>query len=169
MLVVVTEENGRVCIVYDDGDAPDQPIRAVFQSDGKSTCYHSNGNIWYDVLTFIILICMYIHLKYNTPIWMSLHLCSRCRLSLNRSGGQCLDERGARVRRWCWSNLSLTPLYPVFLSLNKIVGVRVLKKEQVFVSFLAGGQQAKFSVGSCIQVKVDKRFSSKINIKKYIL
>ncbi|XP_026231211.1 glutamate-rich protein 6 [Anabas testudineus] len=120
VVVVVTEENGRVCIVYDDSDSPEQPIRAVFQSDGKSTCYHSNGNIW---------------------------------LSLNRSGGQCLDELGARVRRWCWSKLSLTPtpLYPVFLSLNKIVGVRVLGKEQVFVSFLAKGQQAKFSVGTCIQ------------------
>lgn len=55
VVVVVTEENGRVCIVYDDIDAPEQPIRAVFQSDGKSACYHSNGNIWYNVLRFIIL------------------------------------------------------------------------------------------------------------------
>ncbi|XP_071347364.1 uncharacterized protein [Trachinotus anak] len=114
LVVVVTEENGRVCVVYDDRDAPSQPIRAVFQSDGRATCYHSNGNIW---------------------------------LSLNGSGGQCLDEAGARVRRWSWSSLSLTPtpLHPVFLSLNKTVGVRVLGKEQVFVSFLAQGQQAKFS------------------------
>ncbi|XP_071347367.1 uncharacterized protein [Trachinotus anak] len=118
LVVVVTEENGRVCVVYDDRDAPSQPIRAVFQSDGRATCYHSNGNIW---------------------------------LSLNGSGGQCLDEAGARVRRWSWSSLSLTPtpLHPVFLSLNKTVGVRVLGKEQVFVSFLAQGQQAKFSVGTC--------------------
>ncbi|XP_039999549.1 uncharacterized protein LOC120798854 isoform X2 [Xiphias gladius] len=118
LVVVVTEENGRVCIVYDDSYAPNQSIRAVFQSDGRATCYHSNGNIW---------------------------------LSLNRSGGQCLDEGGARVRRWSWSSLSLTPtpLHPVFLSLNKTVGVRVFGKEQVFVSFLAQGQQAKFSVGTC--------------------
>ncbi|XP_022610901.1 glutamate-rich protein 6-like isoform X1 [Seriola dumerili] len=118
LVVVVTKENGRVCIVYDDSDTPNQPIRAVFQSDGRAACYHSNGNIW---------------------------------LSLNRSGGQCLDEAGARVRRWSWSSVSLTPtpLHPVFLSLNKTVGVRVLGKEQVFVSFLAQGQQAKFSVGTC--------------------
>ncbi|XP_074507057.1 uncharacterized protein LOC141777032 [Sebastes fasciatus] len=118
LVVVVTEENGRVCIVYDDSDAAYQPIRAMFQSDGRATCYHSNGNIW---------------------------------LTLDSSGGQCLDETGARVRRWSWSSLSLTPtpLHPVFLSLNKTVGVRVLGKEQVFVSFLARGQQAKFSVGSC--------------------
>ncbi|TKS79879.1 Glutamate-rich protein 6 [Collichthys lucidus] len=118
LVVVVTEENGRVCIVYDDGDAPCQPFRAMFQSDGRATCYHSNGNIW---------------------------------LALNRSGGQCLDEEGARVRRWSWSSPSFTPtpLHPVFLSLTKAIGVRVLGREKVFVSFLARGQQAKFSVGTC--------------------
>ncbi|XP_031711216.1 glutamate-rich protein 6 isoform X2 [Anarrhichthys ocellatus] len=116
LVVVVTEENGRVCIVYDDSSY--QPIRALFQSDGRATCYHSNRNIW---------------------------------LSLNSSGGQCLDEVGARVRRWSWSSRGVppTPLYPVFLSLNKTVGVRVFGKERVFVSFLARGQQAKFSVGTC--------------------
>ncbi|XP_041804918.1 glutamate-rich protein 6 [Chelmon rostratus] len=118
LVVVVTEEDGRVCIVYDDSDATHQPIRAVFQSDGRATCYHSNGNIW---------------------------------LALNRSGGQCLDEEGARLRQWSWSSLSLNPapLHPVFLSLNRTVGVRVLGREQVFVSLLARGQQAKFSVGTC--------------------
>ncbi|KAG7229309.1 hypothetical protein INR49_012967, partial [Caranx melampygus] len=118
LVVVVTKDKGRVCIVYDDSNAPSQSIRGVFQSDGRATCYHSNGNIW---------------------------------LSLNRAGGQCLDEAGARVRRWSWSSLSITstPLHPVFLSFNKAIGVRVLGREQVFVSFLAEGQQARFSVGSC--------------------
>ncbi|KAM4605270.1 glutamate-rich protein 6 [Polymixia lowei] len=116
LVVVVTEAKGRVCIVY-DSYAPEQPIRALFQSDGRATCYHSNGNIW---------------------------------LNLDKSGGQCLDETGARVQRWRWSSLGLTfPLRPVFLSLNKILGVRVLGQEQVFVSFLSCGQQAKFSVGAC--------------------
>lgn len=50
LVVVVTEENGRVCVVYDDGDAPCQPFRAMFQSDGRATCYHSNGNIWYKAM-----------------------------------------------------------------------------------------------------------------------
>ncbi|XP_042353443.1 LOW QUALITY PROTEIN: glutamate-rich protein 6-like [Plectropomus leopardus] len=118
LIVVVTEENGRVCIVYDDSVASRQPVRAMFQSDGKATCYHSNGNIW---------------------------------LNLNSSGGQCFDELGARVRRWSWGSVGLAPapLHPVFLSLNEAVGVRVLGKEQVFVSFLAKGQQAKFSVATC--------------------
>ncbi|XP_035027228.2 glutamate-rich protein 6-like [Hippoglossus stenolepis] len=94
-------------------------MRAVFQSDGRAACYHSNGNIW---------------------------------LSLNTSGGQCLDEAGARVCRWRWDG----PLHPVFLSLNKAVGVRVIGRKQVFVSFLAQGQHAKFSVGTfCAQGESD--------------
>ncbi|XP_068197078.1 glutamate-rich protein 6 [Antennarius striatus] len=118
LIVIVTRDNGRVCIVYDDIDVPCQPVRAMFQSDGRATCYQSNGNIW---------------------------------LSLNRSGGQCLDENGSKVRHWSWNGRSLTPtqLHPIFLSLNKNVGVRVLGREQAFVSFLAKGQQAKFSVGNC--------------------
>ncbi|XP_039877714.1 glutamate-rich protein 6 isoform X2 [Simochromis diagramma] len=61
VLIVVTEHNGRVCIVYDDVSAPNQQIRAIFQSDGRATCYHTNGNIW---------------------------------LSLNMSGGRCLNNAG---------------------------------------------------------------------------
>ncbi|XP_071781185.2 uncharacterized protein LOC139931550 [Centroberyx gerrardi] len=137
LVIVVTERKGRVCIVYDDSHAPDRPIRAVFQSDGRATCYHSNGTIW---------------------------------LSLDRSGGQCLDEAGARVRRWSWSSLSLTPtpLRPVFLSLNRMVGIRVLGQERVFVSFLASGQRAKFSVGACcVQVPVNHyRLASGPSISK---
>ncbi|XP_023132289.2 glutamate-rich protein 6 isoform X2 [Amphiprion ocellaris] len=118
LIVVVTERNGRVCIVYDDSGAPKQPIRAVFQSDGRAACYHSNGNIW---------------------------------LVVNKSGGQCLNDAGARTCGWSWGSLSVTPtpLHPIFLSLNKAIGVRVLGNKQVFVSFLARGQQAKLSVGAC--------------------
>lgn len=114
IIVAVTKEHGRVCIVY---DTPCQAIRALFQSDGKGSCYHSNGNIW---------------------------------LTINKSGGQCLDPEGARARRWTWYSLGFTPtpLRPIFMSINKSIGLRVLGKEQVFVSFLAKGQQAKFNVGA---------------------
>ncbi|XP_069013402.1 uncharacterized protein [Embiotoca jacksoni] len=116
LVVVVTKENGRVCIVYDNSGAPNQPIRAVFQSDGRAACYHSSGSIW---------------------------------LVLNRTGGQCLSDAGAKVCRWSWGSQLPTPLHPIFLPLNKSVAVRVLKNQQVFVSFLAQGQQAKFHVGAC--------------------
>ncbi|XP_061653590.1 glutamate-rich protein 6 [Phyllopteryx taeniolatus] len=117
LVFVITKDKEKVCIVYDNNHVtPHGAIRAIFQSNGKATCYHSNGNIW---------------------------------LSLNRAGGQCLDEMGARIRRWSWKTLPPPHLPPLFLSLNKNVGVRVLGKDQIFVSFLANGQQARCSVGSC--------------------
>ncbi|KAM3605423.1 uncharacterized protein V6R79_025541 [Siganus canaliculatus] len=118
LIVVVTEEQGRVCIVYDDCNVPRQPIRGLFLSDGRATCYHRNGNIW---------------------------------LTLNTSGGQCFTETGARVRQWSWDSPSFSPMpfHPIFLPLNKTVGVRVLGRKQVFVSFLSKGRQTKFNVGSC--------------------
>ncbi|XP_077370991.1 glutamate-rich protein 6 [Festucalex cinctus] len=116
VVFVVTKEKQRVCIVYDNNIPPPRAIRAIFQCNGRATCYHSNGNIW---------------------------------LSLNSSGGQCLDETGARVRRWSWKTLPPPHLPPLFLSLNKHIGVRVLGKDHIFVSFLANGQQARCSVGSC--------------------
>ncbi|XP_053739037.1 glutamate-rich protein 6 [Synchiropus splendidus] len=117
LVVVLTKANGRVCIVYDDSGAPTQPIRAIFQSDGKVTCYHGDGSVW---------------------------------LLMDRSGGQCLNQSGVRVRRWSWSPSS-TPLLPVVLSLNRNIGVRVMGREQVYLSFLAKSQQARLSVGCCGQ------------------
>lgn len=43
-----TEDIGRMCIVYDDSSAPSEATRAIFHSDGRAKCYHSNRNIWWD-------------------------------------------------------------------------------------------------------------------------
>lgn len=129
ILVTVTSY-GRVCMVFDD--APGQPMRALFQSNGRGTCYHPNGNIW---------------------------------LIFNKYGGQCLDQEGARVRRWMWHRLMSTPLRPIFLSVNKSIGIRVLGKQQIFVSFLSNSRQAKFNVGawcdkgSCKEVQKPQRLA----------
>lgn len=137
ILVTVTAY-GRVCIVFDD--APGQPMRALFQSDGKGTCYHPNGNIWYR--NSLIL------LYGKTMIAIS---CGR--LIINKYEGQCLDSEGARVRRWTWHKLGSTPLKPIFLFINKSIGIRVLGKQQIFVSFLANSRQARFNVGAwCCKV-----------------
>ncbi|XP_037837972.1 glutamate-rich protein 6 isoform X3 [Kryptolebias marmoratus] len=135
LVVVLTEQNGRVCIVYDDNSVRCQRIRAVFQSDGRAACYHSNDSIW---------------------------------LVLNGSGGQCLTAAGARTCQWSWGGGSSTPtpLHPFFLSLNKTVGVRILGNKTVFVSFVASGQQAKFSVGSCCSQGECKASSSRSSASK---
>lgn len=44
--VMDTEDTGRVCIVYDDSSTPSEATRAIFHSDGRAKCYHSNRNIW---------------------------------------------------------------------------------------------------------------------------
>jgi len=79
------------------------------------------------------------------------------RISMSIQGGQYLDQAGSRVRRWMWPS-SVTspgphvPLRPIFISLNRHVGVRILGQDKITVSFLAMGQQAKFNVGTKVQV-----------------
>ncbi|XP_064929380.1 glutamate-rich protein 6 isoform X3 [Columba livia] len=122
-IIVVREKNQLICIVQEDKPSNGE-IQAVFSSSGRSTCYHPNGSVWV-----------------NTSV----------------QGGQHLDRTGGRVRRWMWPH-SVTspgpqvPLSPTFLSLNRHVGVRILGQDKITVSFLAMGQQAKFNVGTRVQV-----------------
>ncbi|XP_035392199.1 glutamate-rich protein 6 isoform X2 [Electrophorus electricus] len=118
-IILLTNEKDSVCVVHDDVSTY-CPIRALFQSSGRATCYHGNGSVW---------------------------------LSMDTWGGQSLDEGGTRTRRWSWTDHTQTPtpLKPIFLSLNQNVGVRVLGRQHIFVSFLASGQQTRFTVGSCIK------------------
>ncbi|XP_052404491.1 glutamate-rich protein 6 isoform X1 [Carassius gibelio] len=118
LALIILSSKERICIIHDDTPTPLCPVRALFQSNGRATCYYSNGSIW---------------------------------LSMDAWGGLSLDEGGRRIRTWSWTDKALTPtpLRPLFLSLNRNIGVRVLGQQLVFVSFLASGQQARFRVGSC--------------------
>lgn len=63
------------------------------------------------------------------------------------------------MRRWRWpSSIAASelqaPLSPIFISLNQHVGVRILGQDKVIVSFLAMGRQAKFNVGTKVQVSL---------------
>ncbi|NXB43003.1 ERIP6 protein, partial [Leucopsar rothschildi] len=109
------------CIVQED-ELRTTKIRALFQSDGSSTCYYPNGDEW---------------------------------INMSIQGGQYLDQAGNRIRRWMWPELSpgpQAPLSPIFISLNRHVGVRILAQDKIFVSFLAKGRQAKFNMGTKVQV-----------------
>ncbi|XP_035745890.1 glutamate-rich protein 6 isoform X2 [Egretta garzetta] len=122
-IIVVREKNQLICIVQEDKPS-NAKIQAVFKSNGRSTCYYPNGAVW------IIM-----------NIW----------------GGQYLDQEGSSVRRWTWPNSIMSsgphvPLRPIFISLNQHVGVRILGQDKITVSFLAMGQQAKFKVGTKVQV-----------------
>ncbi|NXX93477.1 ERIP6 protein, partial [Centropus bengalensis] len=122
-ILVVQEKNQLICIVRED-KAIKPKIQAVFKSSGRSTCYYPNGAVW---------------------------------INMNIQGGQYLDQGGNRVRRWKWPNSVLSPgphapLKPIFISLNRHVGVRILRQDKIIVSFLARGQQAKFNMGTKVQI-----------------
>ncbi|NXI86136.1 ERIP6 protein, partial [Rhipidura dahli] len=117
---VTRERDQLICIVQED-ELRTAKIRALFQSDGRSTCYYPNGDEW---------------------------------INMNIQGGQYLDQAGNRVRRWMWPNLSPgphVPLSPIFISLNRHVGVRILAQDKIFVSFLAMGRQAKLNMGTKVE------------------
>ncbi|NWY12233.1 ERIP6 protein, partial [Aphelocoma coerulescens] len=119
-IIVTRERDQLICIVQED-ELRTSKIRALFQSDGRSTCYYLNGDEW---------------------------------INMSIQGGQYLDQAGNRVRRWMWPNLSPgphVPLSPIFISLNRHVGVRILAQDKIFVSFLAMGRQAKLNMGTQVQ------------------
>ncbi|NXU91454.1 ERIP6 protein, partial [Xiphorhynchus elegans] len=122
LAIIVTREGKQwICTVLED-ELRSAQVRALFQSDGSSTCYYPNGDEW---------------------------------INMSIEGGQYLDQAGSRVRRWMWPNTSPGhhfPLSPIFISLNQHVGVRILAQDKIIVSFLAMGRQAKFNMGTKVQV-----------------
>ncbi|KAM9316504.1 glutamate-rich protein 6 [Gastrophryne carolinensis] len=123
IIIIPSKVKESLCIVQEDKEQ-DAEMLALFGSTGTATCYYPNGTVW---------------------------------LIINPLGGQISDRAGRRVRRWHWkmSDLS-TPcaqFKPIFLSLNHQVGVRILAQDKIYVSFLAMGKQAKFSVGRRVLTK----------------
>ncbi|NXS05467.1 ERIP6 protein, partial [Oxylabes madagascariensis] len=122
LAIIITRERDQHSLLVQEDELKTAKIRALFQSDGRSTCYYRNGDEW---------------------------------INMSIQGGQYLDQAGNRVRRWMWPNLSPephVPLSPIFISLNCHVGVRILAQDKIFVSFLAMGRQAKFNMGTKVQV-----------------
>ncbi|KFO94403.1 Protein FAM194A, partial [Buceros rhinoceros silvestris] len=125
-VIVARDKTQLVCIVRED-KLKNARIAAVFGSSGSSTCRYPSGAVW---------------------------------ITMNVQGGQYLDQAGSRMRRWMWPNSSTSsgphiPLSPIFISLNQHVGVRILRQDRIIVSFLAMGQQAKFNVGTKVQVSLE--------------
>ncbi|XP_017949534.2 glutamate-rich protein 6 [Xenopus tropicalis] len=123
VVAIATNRKDSVYIIQGDKDV-NADILAVFGSSGKATCYHPNGNVW---------------------------------LSLNPVGGQYFDHTGMRLRRWRWKSTDLSepyvPFKPVFISLNQQVGIRICSQEQIYISFLSMGKQAKINIWTRHQTK----------------
>uniref|UniRef100_A0A803YK40 Glutamate rich 6 n=2 Tax=Meleagris gallopavo TaxID=9103 RepID=A0A803YK40_MELGA len=121
-VIVVREKKRFVCIVQEDKESNTE-IRAVFASNGRSTCYHPHGTVW---------------ITMNTEG-------GQC---LDRAGNR---VRRWMWPSCTASSGPCAPLSPIFLSLNLHVGVRIMGQDKITVSFLAMGQQAKFNVGTKVQ------------------
>ncbi|CAM5164359.1 unnamed protein product [Natator depressus] len=128
-VIIVQKRRGYICIVQED-KPKNAEIQAVFESSGKGTCYHPNGTVW---------------------------------ININIQGGHYSDQAGNRVRMWTWpsslmDSVPRVSFKPIFISLNQYVGVRIVGQDKIAVSFLARGEQAKFNVGTKVQVRQpDKR------------
>ncbi|XP_027012628.2 glutamate-rich protein 6 [Tachysurus fulvidraco] len=72
-------------------------------------------------------------------------------LHMDMWGGWSINEDMSRRSQWKWTDNTSnpTPFKPIQLSLNKNIGVRVRGQDSVMVTFLASGQKACLSVGSC--------------------
>ncbi|XP_052587280.1 glutamate-rich protein 6 isoform X2 [Peromyscus californicus insignis] len=118
IIQVPNKTNGFTCIVQEDTSSS-PAILAVLDSSGRSSCYHPNGNVW---------------------------------VYINILGGQYLDQAGNRIRTWNWSSSmpasSFVSFKPIFLALNRYIGIRILEQDKVSINFLAMGQQARISVGT---------------------
>ncbi|NWS02920.1 ERIP6 protein, partial [Motacilla alba] len=127
LAIIITQARDQLMCIVQEDERRTAKIRALFQSDGRSTCYYPTGDEW---------------------------------INMSIQGGQYLDQAGNRVRRWMWPNLSpgpQVPLSPIFISLNRHVGVRILAQDKIFVSFLAMGRQAKLNMGTKVQVSTDSQ------------
>ncbi|XP_031361535.2 glutamate-rich protein 6 [Lonchura striata] len=127
LAIIITQARDQLMCIVQEDEPRTTKIRALFQSDGRSTCYYPTGDEW---------------------------------INMSIQGGQYLDQAGNRVRKWMWPNLSpgpQVPLSPIFISLNRHVGVRILAQDKIFVSFLAMGRQAKFNMGTKVQVSTSSQ------------
>ncbi|NWY95276.1 ERIP6 protein, partial [Loxia curvirostra] len=127
LAVIITQARDQLMCIVQEDEPRTVKIRALFQSDGRSTCYYPTGDEW---------------------------------INMSIQGGQYLDQAGNRVRRWMWPNLlpePQVPLSPIFISLNRHVGVRILAQDKIFISFLAMGRQAKLNMGTKVQVSTDSQ------------
>ncbi|XP_041125638.1 glutamate-rich protein 6 isoform X2 [Polyodon spathula] len=123
VLIIENEQREFTCLVQEDQDTS-PAIQAVFDSNGKGTCYHPNGVVW-------------------------LNMNRLGGLHSDENGNKVKQWKWTENP----PSTNCTPFKPVFLSLSHNVGVRILEQERIFISFLAMGKQAKFNVGAKIKVK----------------
>ncbi|XP_060623703.2 glutamate-rich protein 6 [Anolis sagrei] len=124
IMVIPKKENApTICIVQED-KSENPEIQAVFDSSGRGTCYHPNGNVWINITIRGGHYSDQDGSKVKAWIWPNN-----------------LQKKSPRAS-----------FKPVFLALNLNVGVRILTQDKLAISFLAMGKQAKISIGTKVQL-----------------
>lgn len=60
---------------------------------------------------------------------------------------------------------SFVSFKPIFLALNRYIGIRILEQDKVSINFLAMGQQARISVGTKVIVSALKNSLNHLDFK----
>ncbi|XP_052036926.1 glutamate-rich protein 6 [Apodemus sylvaticus] len=119
---VPNKTDGFICIIQED--MPTSPaILALFDSSGKSSCYHPNGNVW-----------VYINILGGQY--------------LDQAGNRIRTWNWSSTV----PSSSFVSFKPVFLALNHYIGIRILEQDKVSINFLAMGQQATISLGTKVML-----------------
>ncbi|XP_032754255.1 glutamate-rich protein 6 [Rattus rattus] len=115
---VPNKTDGFTCIIQED-TATSPAILALFDSSGRSSCYHPNGNVW-----------VYINIlggQYS-----------------DQAGNRIRTWNWSSIK----PTPSCVSFKPVLLALNRYIGIRILEQDKVSIHFLAMGQQATICLGT---------------------
>ncbi|XP_044143549.1 glutamate-rich protein 6B [Bufo gargarizans] len=130
ILIACSKPTQFVFIILEDAEKEPQ-IQAIFMSNGHGACYHHNGTLW---------------------------------TVLDPCGGSYFDENGAQKKHWTWWNFSqhvhAPPFQPITFMLNSNMEVKMLKQDQVYLSFTKNKEKIIFNVGSKLLLK-DPEMASK--------
>ncbi|XP_073436376.1 glutamate-rich protein 6B isoform X2 [Dendrobates tinctorius] len=130
ILIACSKPTQFIFIILEDAERKPQ-IQAIFMSNGHATCYHRNGRVW---------------------------------TVLNPWGGAYFDENGAQKKHWTWWDFSqhvhAPPFQPITCLLNSNTEVKVVKQDQIHLSFTKDKEKVTFNVGSKLLLKNPARTSS---------
>ncbi|XP_075119236.1 glutamate-rich protein 6B [Leptodactylus fuscus] len=129
ILIACSKPTQFIFIILEDAENKPQ-IQAIFMSNGHAACYHHNGELW---------------------------------TVLDPCGGSYFDEKGAQKKHWTWWDLSqhvhAPPFQPISFMLNSNIEVKMLKQDEIFLSFTKDKARMTFNVGSKLLLKDPERGS----------
>ncbi|XP_075706348.1 glutamate-rich protein 6B [Rhinoderma darwinii] len=127
ILIACSKPTQFTFIILEDAEKNPQ-IQAVFMSNGHAACYHLNGMLW---------------------------------TVLDPCGGSYFEYNGAQKKHWTWWDFSqhvhAPPFQPINLMLNSNIEVKMLKQDQVYLSFKQEKEKVTFNVGSKLVLKDPER------------